>query len=58
MPVDTIRWTGSAVRIIDQTKLPGKLVYIDCRNVDTLWHAIKTLQVRGAPALGIAAAFG
>jgi methylthioribose-1-phosphate isomerase len=58
MPVDTIRWTGKAVRIIDQTKLPNKLVYIDCRNVETLWHAIKTLQVRGAPALGIAAAFG
>lgn len=58
MPVDTIRWTGKSVRIIDQTKLPWKLVYIDCRDVKTLWHAIKTLQVRGAPALGIAAAFG
>ena len=35
-----------------------KLVYLDCRNVEQLWHAIKTLKVRGAPALGIAAAFG
>ncbi len=58
MPVDTIRWTGRSVRIIDQTQLPAKLVYLDCRDVDTLWHAIKTLKVRGAPALGIAAAFG
>ena len=58
MPVATIRWTGRSVRIIDQTQLPVKLVYLDCRNVDTLWHAIKALKVRGAPALGIAAAFG
>jgi len=58
MPVDTIRWTGRSVRIIDQTQLPVKLVYLDCRNVDTLWHAIRTLKVRGAPALGIAAALG
>ncbi len=57
MAVDTIRWTGKSVRIIDQTLLPGKLVYLDCRDVETLWHAIKTLKVRGAPALGIAAAF-
>jgi methylthioribose-1-phosphate isomerase len=58
MPVDTIRWTGRSVRIIDQTKLPQKLVYIDCRDVATLWHAIRELKVRGAPALGIAAAYG
>jgi methylthioribose-1-phosphate isomerase len=58
MPVDTIRWTGRSVRIIDQTQLPVKLVYLDCRDVDTLWHAIRALKVRGAPALGIAAAFG
>lgn len=58
MSVKTIQWTGQAVRIIDQTKLPGKCVYLDCRDVETLWQAIRTLQVRGAPALGIAAAFG
>ncbi|MBF0619031.1 MAG: S-methyl-5-thioribose-1-phosphate isomerase [Candidatus Omnitrophica bacterium] len=58
MPVDTIRWTGKSVRIIDQTLLPNKLVYLDCRDVATLWDAIKTLKVRGAPALGVAAAFG
>ncbi|MBF0485308.1 MAG: S-methyl-5-thioribose-1-phosphate isomerase [Candidatus Omnitrophica bacterium] len=58
MAVQTIRWTGNAVRIIDQTRLPNKLVYINCRDVDTLWHAIKELKVRGAPALGVAAAYG
>lgn len=58
MAIDTIRWTGKSVRIIDQTKLPEKLVYIDCRDVKTLWAAIKELKVRGAPALGIAAAYG
>ncbi len=58
MAIDTIRWTGKAVRIIDQTQLPNKLVYINCREVGPLWHAIKALKVRGAPALGIAAAYG
>ena len=58
MAIDTIRWTGNAVRIIDQTLLPGKLVYLDCRDLKTLWAAIKALKVRGAPALGIAAAYG
>ena len=58
MVINTIRWTGNSVRIIDQTQLPGKLVYIDCREVKTLWQAIKELKVRGAPALGIAAAYG
>ncbi|MBF0595363.1 MAG: S-methyl-5-thioribose-1-phosphate isomerase, partial [Candidatus Omnitrophica bacterium] len=58
MAIDTIRWTGDAVRIIDQTLLPNELVYLDCKDVKTLWDAIKTLKVRGAPALGIAAAYG
>jgi methylthioribose-1-phosphate isomerase len=58
MSVDTIRWTGCSVRIIDQRQLPGNLTYIDCRTVERLWRAVRTLEVRGAPALGIAAAFG
>ena len=58
MAIDTIVWTGKAVRIIDQTLLPGKLVYLDCQDIKTLWSAIKTLKVRGAPALGISAAYG
>jgi len=44
--------------MIDQTKLPGELVYIHCSEVESVWEAIKNLRVRGAPALGIAAALG
>lgn len=58
MAIDTIKWYKGAARIIDQTKLPGKLVYIDCRDVKRMWHAIRRLEVRGAPAIGVAAAFG
>src|SRR3989338_6787443 len=58
MAITTIKWIKDQVKIVDQTKLPGKLVYIHCRDVQTLWKAIKRLSVRGAPALGVAAAFG
>ena len=49
---------AGSVRIIDQTKLPNKLEYINCRDVNAMWQAIKRLSVRGAPAIGVAAAFG
>lgn len=58
MSILTIRWVNGSVKIIDQTKLPQKLHYITCRDVKTLWKAIKNLSIRGAPALGVAAAFG
>ncbi len=58
MSTPTIRWVNGNVKIIDQTKLPQKLKYITCRDVPTLWEAIKSLRVRGAPALGVSAAFG
>ncbi|MFA6378293.1 MAG: S-methyl-5-thioribose-1-phosphate isomerase [Candidatus Omnitrophota bacterium] len=58
MSIPTIKWVNNAVRIIDQRKLPLTLKFIDCKNVQTLWSAIKTLAVRGAPALGAAAGFG
>ncbi len=48
---------GSAVRIIDQTRLPGALVYIDLREREELCEAIRSLRVRGAPAIGIFAAY-
>jgi methylthioribose-1-phosphate isomerase len=60
-PVQTLRWIGGIdgfLRLIDQTRLPVELVEIDCRDVDSLWEAIRNLRVRGAPAIGIAAAFG
>lgn len=58
MAIKTIEWRNGAVRLIDQTKLPHKLVYISCRDTKVLWDAIKKLKVRGAPALGVAGGFG
>ena len=58
MPVKTIFWDRGSVKLIDQTLLPLKFKYISCRDVNSLWHAIKKLQVRGAPAIGIAGALG
>ena len=57
----TIEWLGGldgCVRLIDQTRLPAELVMLECRDVRTMWDAIKRLSVRGAPAIGIAAAMG
>jgi methylthioribose-1-phosphate isomerase len=48
---------GSHVRLLDQTKLPGEVVFRDCRNVAEVGEAIRELAVRGAPAIGIAAAY-
>lgn len=63
-PVDTpetLRWIGEHdgfLRLIDQTLLPGKLELLDCHDVEAVWEAIRMLRVRGAPAIGIAAAYG
>lgn len=60
-PVRTIQWVGDldgAIEMIDQTLLPGELRVIAIRDVETLWEAIKNLRVRGAPAIGVAAAMG
>jgi methylthioribose-1-phosphate isomerase len=58
----TVQWIGNAatgfLRLIDQTRLPTEFVQIDCRDVSAVWDAIKALRVRGAPAIGIAAAYG
>lgn len=59
--VETIRWVGETaghLELIDQTLLPTEFVTIECGNVETVWEAIKMLRVRGAPAIGIAAAYG
>ncbi|WP_425615140.1 S-methyl-5-thioribose-1-phosphate isomerase [Anatilimnocola sp. NA78] len=60
-PVETMRWLGDergSLSLIDQTRLPLELVEVNCTNVETVWEAIKQLRVRGAPAIGIAAAYG
>ena len=58
MVIATIKWDKQDVKLIDQTKLPNELSYINCRDVKAIWQAIKKLKVRGAPAIGIAAACG
>ena len=45
-------------KLIDQTLLPGEIVCLDIKDVESMWEAIKVLRVRGAPAIGVAAAFG
>lgn len=59
---ETLKWIGDAetgyLRLIEQTLLPNELTYLDCKDVQTVWDAIKRLTVRGAPAIGIAAAYG
>ncbi len=54
----TICWIDDACRIVDQTLLPVELKYEDITSAEQMWDAIKILKVRGAPAIGIAAAFG
>lgn len=58
MAIETIKWVNGCGRIIDQRKLPTEFKYIFCRDEKMMWDAIKTLAVRGAPAIGVAAAFG
>jgi len=54
----TIQWCDGVVRLIDQRRLPEELVFLDATTVDELCEAIRTLAVRGAPALGAAGAMG
>ena len=59
--VETLRWVGDEnghLVLIDQTRLPTELLEIECRTVEAVWEAIKQLRVRGAPAIGISAAYG
>ena len=57
----TVRWIGGVdgyLQLVDQTLLPCEFVEMECRDVEAVWEAIKMLRVRGAPAIGIAAAYG
>jgi methylthioribose-1-phosphate isomerase len=59
--VVTLRWAGDRsgyLALIDQTLLPVEFREVECRDVATVWEAIKMLRVRGAPAIGISAAYG
>ena len=54
----TIEWQADAVVMVDQRKLPGHEVYVRCRTAPEVARAIKTMVIRGAPAIGVAAAMG
>ena len=60
--VETLRWVGDpntgSLWLIDQTRLPTETVEIELKTAEQVWEAIKSLRVRGAPAIGIAAAYG
>jgi methylthioribose-1-phosphate isomerase len=56
--LQTIEWTGSAARLLDQTRLPTETVYVDITDEKQMHDAIRRLVIRGAPAIGVAAAFG
>ena len=56
--VETIEWTADGVVMIDQTRLPRETVFVTCRSYGEVAEAIKTMIIRGAPAIGVAAAMG
>ena len=58
MNISTITWTKGKVRLIDQSRLPQDATFIYCHDLDSVVDAIKTMKIRGAPALGIVAALG
>ena len=61
MIVQAVKWIGDIngyLELIDQRRLPAEFVKLQCRNVEMLFEAIKTLAVRGAPAIGVSAAYG
>jgi methylthioribose-1-phosphate isomerase len=56
--VEALRWKGDALEVLDQRLLPEQVVYLTCRNAGEVADAIRDMAVRGAPAIGCAAAFG
>jgi methylthioribose-1-phosphate isomerase len=56
--IKTLEWTDAGVRFIDQTKLPTEEIYVTCKDYEEVANAISTMIVRGAPAIGVAAAMG
>ena len=56
--IKTLEWTDAGVRFLDQTKLPTQEVYVTCKGYQEVAEAIRSMVVRGAPAIGVAAAMG
>jgi len=58
MTVEPIRWTPNTLHLLDQRLLPRDVVWVECRDAHSVAVAIRDMIVRGAPAIGVAAAFG
>ena len=58
MSLKTVEWKDNSVVMIDQTKLPNELIFVTYTDYNQIANAIKTLIVRGAPAIGVSGAFG
>jgi len=61
MIVRAVKWVGGVngyLSLVDQRQLPGKFVKLQCRSIERLYKAIRTLAIRGAPVIGVAAAYG
>jgi len=58
MEVRSLKFTGDSLQILDQRLLPFEVVYVDCKNEKDVFDAIKEMKIRGAPAIGVAAAYG
>src|SRR5579863_8169846 len=56
--VETIQWTDAGVVMIDQRRLPREQIFVTCRSYLEVAEAIRTMVIRGAPAIGVAAAMG
>ena len=56
--IKTIEYVDGVVRMIDQTRLPLEKVFVDCKTIEDVGQAIRTMIIRGAPAIGVAAALG
>jgi len=54
----TLYWENGQLVVLDQTRLPNEIHYEHCKTIHDVWTAIKQLKVRGAPAIGVAAAYG
>ena len=56
--IETLEWKADAVEILDQLLLPGRIEYVTCRTAEEVAEAIRGMNIRGAPAIGVAAAYG
>lgn len=56
--INTLTWLNGTLQLIDQTLLPNQIQYVDCKTLEDVYSAIKTMIVRGAPAIGVSAGYG